>query len=159
MGRETRIDLDLVPTAKLRRLFPNLTNEARQTSPADDSYNCIAWAAGDTEHHWWPVDYPTNGVVWPIDADDSIEGFVRAFETLGFGICGTGEFESGYEKIAMFVNADGPSHMSRQLPSGKWTSKMGMVLEDIEHPTVDEICGTQYGQVSRYMKRPMPWTN
>lgn len=27
-----------------------------QTSPADDRYNCIAWAAGATDRGWWPGD-------------------------------------------------------------------------------------------------------
>jgi len=33
--------------------FPRLTAARyRVTSPATTDYNCVAWAAGDTEH-WW----------------------------------------------------------------------------------------------------------
>jgi hypothetical protein len=148
-----------VPTPTLRTLFPALSVDAQQTSDQDDSYNCIAWAAGDTDHKWWPVDYPTNGVVWPVDAEDSVAGFVRAFRTLSYEVCGDGAFESGYEKLALYVDSAGqPSHMARQLPSGHWTSKIGD-LEDIEHVTPEEVCGVQYGAITAYMKRPMPWTN
>jgi hypothetical protein len=38
---------------RLEALFPRLRGTAyRITSPASEVYNCIAWAAGDTEH-WW----------------------------------------------------------------------------------------------------------
>ncbi|HEY7428267.1 MAG TPA: hypothetical protein VH682_28795 [Gemmataceae bacterium] len=37
-------------------LFPRLNGTAyRITSPASDVYNCIAWAAGETNRWWWPV--------------------------------------------------------------------------------------------------------
>jgi hypothetical protein len=40
--------------------FPRLTPENhRTTSPAAIDYNCVAWAAGDTENWWQP------GVFWP----------------------------------------------------------------------------------------------
>jgi len=44
-----------------------------------------------------------------------------------------------------------PTHVARQLPSGRWTSKMGF-LEDIEH-TVDALRGFYYGAVTQILKR------
>lgn len=40
----------------------------------------------------------------------------------------------------------------RQLPDGKWTSKLG-ALEDIEHDRLDALEGDDYGRVVAYMKR------
>jgi hypothetical protein len=35
--------------------FPRLTpGNHRVTSPATPAYNCVAWAAEDTEHWWQP---------------------------------------------------------------------------------------------------------
>jgi hypothetical protein len=43
-------------------------------------------------------------------------------------------------------------HASRQLPSAKWTSKLGG-SEDIEHDTPDDVAGGIYGEVVQIMKR------
>ena len=138
----------------LRGLFPALSQDAVETSPQDDSYNCIAWAGGDTERWWWPGDFPTDATHWPIpSADETVEGFVEAFRSLGYETCDDGFLEKGFEKVALYADTDGlPTHMARQLSSGKWTSKMGE-LEDIEHPTSEELCGDSYGVITRYMKR------
>ena len=138
----------------LRRAFPRLSADAVVTSPQDDAYNCIAWAGGDTERVWWPTDFPTYGVHWPIEpTDNTITGFIEAFRSLGYEPCGDGSLEDGYEKVALYTNRDGnPLHMARQLPSGAWTSKMGQA-EDMQHPTPDDLSGECYGKVARFMKR------
>jgi len=46
------------------------------------------------------------------------------------------------------------THAARQLPDGKWTSKLGQ-LEDITHGTTDVIEGGDYGEVVQFMKRPI----
>ncbi len=62
--------------------FPRLTPENhRVTSPAMIDYNCIAWAAGDTESWWEP------GVFWPIESPPDEYGIgilEAAFKSLGF---------------------------------------------------------------------------
>jgi hypothetical protein len=66
----------------LRTLFPGLrTTPFRVTSPADDKYNCIAWAANDTSNWWWVP--PT---VWPPTAarELTLDAFTAAFHTLGY---------------------------------------------------------------------------
>jgi hypothetical protein len=70
-------------------------------------------------------------------------------------VCGQADLEPGFEKIAPFADADGlPTHAARQLPGGRWTSKLGE-LEDIEHD-LNDVAGTAYGTVVQIMKRPLP---
>jgi hypothetical protein len=121
-------------------------------------YNCIAWAAGKTDNWWWPVNVP--GAFWPIPIDPidpiTIDQFVMAFETKGFLRCEHSRFESGFEKIAIYVdNTNEPTHAARLLPDGVWTSKLGKG-EDIEHETLDALQGRIYGRAQAFLKRPNP---
>jgi hypothetical protein len=138
----------------IEALFPGLTRKSyRVTSPATDVYNCIAWAAQRVSEWWWPFDAP--GHFWPTGAakTESIPAFHDAFATLGYAICGDAESESGFEKIAIFADGNGiPTHASRQLPNGRWTSKLGR-LDDIEHDLLD-LAGLEYGTVVLIMRRP-----
>src|SRR5262249_6606580 len=48
----------------LELVFPNLTGtDYRVTSPADDAYNCLAWAAAESDRWWWPD--ALGGYYWP----------------------------------------------------------------------------------------------
>jgi len=121
------------------------------TSDSADEYNCIAWAANDTERWWWP--HPD--AYWPtgIPRVETLENFIRVFQSLGYEPCEDGALEDGYSKVAIYLNAQGiPTHMARQLLSGKWTSKLGEAW-DIEHQTVQGVEGKTYGQVGQYLKR------
>lgn len=80
--------------------------------------------------------------------------FQEAFQSLGFGVCQKEDLESGFEKIALFADDNVPEHAARQLPNGRWTSKLGE-LEDIEHGLHD-LEGVEYGKVVMLMKRPIP---
>ena len=65
------------------------------------------------------------------------------------------EAEEGYEKLALFVNAQGkPTHAARSLPNLAWTSKLGNG-EDIQHPTAESVGGRTYGSIALFMKRPV----
>jgi hypothetical protein len=44
------------------------------------------------------------------------------------------------------------THAARQLPTGKWTSKLGKA-EDIEHDSPDDVAGGIYGEVVLFMRR------
>jgi hypothetical protein len=138
----------------LENLFPRLrVNAFRITSPADDDYNCIAWAAGKMNDWWWPLGDPDKSV-WPSDArrEETVPAFRDVFASLGYAVCSNEEVESGYEKVALFATeADVPTHAARQLLNGRWTSKLGF-LEDIEHKLHD-LEGTEYGSVVLIMKR------
>ena len=85
---------------------------------------------------------------------ETLEAFRHAFATLGYMDCDHGELEAGYEKIAIFALSGVPKHAARQLPSGRWTSKLGK-MEDIEH-TLHDVTGTVYGGVVHVMRRPLP---
>ena len=117
-------------------VFPGLRDsEYRATSPATRDYNCIAWAAGDTRRWWWPNhDADNDAVYWPpgVPKEETLEAFAAAFATLGHSPCSGEEIEAGFEKIALFAKGEAPTHAARQLPSGRWTSKLGL-REDIEH--------------------------
>jgi hypothetical protein len=140
----------------IESLFPRLRGANYQiTSPADPRYNCIAWAAGNSTNWWWPELDVENGY-WPtgIAHEVSLNAFVAAFAALGYVPTDSEAVEPGWERIALFAVADGtPSHAARQLPNGRWTSKLGK-LADIEHELHD-LTGTEYGAVVQIMKRPL----
>jgi hypothetical protein len=124
----------------------------RETSPATPTYNCIAWAAGEDFRWWWP----THGVYyWPKAAplEETVESFVLAFRSLSYETCDNGDLERGWDKVAIYADDDSaPTHMARQLPNGKWTSKLGSDV-DIEHTMPHEVEGPLYGRVVRFLKR------
>jgi hypothetical protein len=138
----------------LEQEFLHLKNEYYLvTSDATDEYNCIAWAANDTERWWWP--HPD--AYWPpsLPCIATLENFIRAFQTLGYEPCEDGTLETGWTKVAIYLNAQGiPTHMARQLPSGQWTSKLGEAW-DIEHQSVLGVEGNIYGQVGQYLKQSL----
>ena len=133
-----------------RNAFPSL-QDFQETSPWDTRYNCIAWAAGVNDDWWWP-----NGVnYWPPGAplDISVSAFVAAFAILGYEPCDDGSLEEGAEKVALYALPSGRvTHAARQLPTGRWTSKLGKA-EDIEHGSPAELEGEVYGAVVAYMRR------
>ena len=143
--------------ASIRAEFPRLNKATFYlTSPEDPLYNCIAWAADDTTRWWWPVDYPLQmtKAYWPANVErrEDLAAFVAAFATLGYEPCADGALERGFEKVALFANAQRtPQHAAKQLPSGNWSSKLG-VHEDISH-TVYGLEGSQYGDVVQYLRR------
>lgn len=134
----------------LRDLFPNLTDENHElTSPKTIKYNCIAWAATNTQRWWQP------GVFWPVESsrdDHGIGALVLAFKKLGFDECSHGALEDGFEKLAIYGSALAYTHAARQLANGKWTSKLGQ-LEDITHDTPEVIAGSDYGEVVQFIER------
>ncbi len=143
---------------EIEQIFPGLRGRNYQvTSPRDDAYNCIAWAAGDTADWWWPDEggRPKSSR-WPAGVPRvlTLEAFREAFATLGYAVCEREEAEPGFEKIALFALTGMPKHAARQLPNGRWTSKLGP-MEDIEHELHD-LTGMVYGSVVLVMKRPVP---
>jgi hypothetical protein len=138
----------------LEDLFPGLRGQAYEVkSPKDGRYNCIAWAAGDDLRWWWPD--PGGEDVWPsrVPRVETLEAFRRAFATLGYEACDHEYPEEGYEKVALFAREGTPRHAARQLPNGRWTSKLGS-REDIEHGLHD-LTGLVYGSVILVLKRSL----
>lgn len=143
-------------TRRIRGLFPGLRKgEWRVTSPETNRYNCISWAADPSHHRWWWPD-PLYTDYWPqgVRRDPSPEAFEEAFATLGFSPTQDESLEPGVEKVAFFVKPDGlVSHAARQLPNGRWTSKLGPI-EDIEHDSLRAVEGQEYGTLGFVMARP-----
>ncbi len=125
--------------------FPNLhPGNYRITGPADETYNCIAWAAGIDSAPWEPVS---------ASGHYTTTALIDAMQSVGFVPCADGSLEDGVEKIAIYTDVHEYMHAARQLDSGKWTSKMGKG-ERIEHDTPQDLAGPAYGQVTAFMKRP-----
>ena len=140
----------------LHEVFPGLLGTRyRVTSPADRDYNCIAWAAEDTDDWWWPQ--PDARAYWPpgVTCALTVAAFEEAFASLGYTPCATEEYEVGCEKVALYATADGrPTHMARQLSDGQWTSKLGEQV-DLEHE-LHALAGDLYGSVVRILRRACP---
>jgi hypothetical protein len=138
----------------LEDLFPGLQPGTYWiSSPVDEDYNCIAWSVGNTRQWLWPGDPGFS--FWPttIPRAETLAAFDALFASYGFTPCPSDEFEAGFEKVALFGRPDGrPTHAARQLPSGKWASKLGK-SEDIEHD-LRAIEGDVYGRVVRIYRRP-----
>ena len=79
------------------------------TSPKTPNYNCVAWAAGETNRPWWPIPYDTAPYYWPLGEqdDESLEVFIECFKSLGYEICDDENFEEGFEKVAIYIDEEG----------------------------------------------------
>lgn len=133
-------------------LFPNVDNAQFEiTSPRDFTYNCIAWAANDNGRWWWPGDNPF--MFWPKGCErvEAKDAFIAAFGTIGYSESTYVEESERYEYVAIFFLDSVPTHASRQLKNGSWTSKLGEEW-DISH-SIDGLNGTEYGEPDIYMKR------
>jgi hypothetical protein len=139
----------------LEQLFPSLRGSHYEvTSPIDPRYNCVAWALGDTAR-WWEK-FPFSGYYWPSQGETSetVDGWMLVFAMHGYSVCDAGEWERGFEKIAIYTTTDGePQHVARQLDSGQWSSKLGGA-QDIIHPSLEAIECPEYGSARVFMRRP-----
>jgi hypothetical protein len=139
-------------TDPLAAAFPLLRSEDfLTTSEATKDYNCIAWAAGQTDAWWWPDDHKQ--AYWPEGAprEETLEAFFQTFGLLGYVPCQDDQLESGQEKVALYALNGKPTHAARQLPDGQWTSKLGKEV-DITH-TLRGLEGPRYGKVAAFLKR------
>jgi hypothetical protein len=78
--------------------------------------------------------------------------FVKAFATLGYTSAEGEMLEDGYDRVALYAKDGRVSHAARQVPDGRWTSKLGYDL-DIEHG-LRGLEGPLYGHVVQILKRP-----
>jgi hypothetical protein len=131
--------------------FPKLASSPHKvTSPKTAAYNCIAWAAADTSRWWWPD--PFFQYYWPPLAkrEETLAVFITVFKSLGYLEMNIDPTSPG-EKVALYALGGSPTHAARQLPSGRWTSKLGPE-EDIEHE-LTAIEGPTYGSVAIVLGR------
>jgi hypothetical protein len=139
----------------LDKAFPKLKADgARKTSESTQQYNCIAWSAERDVHWWWEPVPREPWERWPegVPDDYSFDSFVILFEKLGYEKCDNHRLESDFEKVALYSDARGFTHVASQLASGAWTSKLGP-LEDIEHNSAEALEGASYGQVKQVLRR------
>jgi hypothetical protein len=132
-------------------LFPSLSEGGFRTISSEDGrYNCVAWAAGRNDE-WWDV---PPGYHWPADVqrNSKLESLINLYESLGFVRGADESFEQGFDKVAVYGDRYLWTHAARQLPNGKWTSKIGS-MEDIEHDTLMGLCGDEYGSVMEILRR------
>ena len=100
----------------------------------------------DNETPYWPGGVPR---------EETLTAFTAAFATLGYEVADSETWEPGFDKVALFADAQGiPTHAARQLAQGRWTSKLGL-SEDIEH-NLHDVSGSIYGVVVRVLRRPTP---
>lgn len=136
----------------LKQSFPRLkSTKYKITSPCDPSYNCIAWAAEDTSV-WWEPD-PMGNYYWPmgIPREYSLEAYRAVYELIGYNEVSGEELEPEFQKVAVYAIGNKPTHASRQLDSGNWSSKLGKNV-DIEH-TLQGVVGHNYGDVKVILKK------
>ena len=145
---------------EILKAFPELIKDVnfKISSKQSIKYNCIAWAALFEDRWLWPPGgYSLDGVVffWPsgIEASEKIETFIRLFESYGYEICISSDYEEGYRKIALFQDDIGDcTHAARQKGDGLWTSKLGCE-HDIEHKMPHSIEGLNYGKIAQFMRK------
>jgi len=129
------------------------------TSDATSEYNCLAWAVGDEDSWWAPID--GDGISWPdhLPREWTRETVQAALATAGYEPCQDGALIDGVEKAALYADEENITHIARQLPDGRWTSKLGSDC-DIEHDLealegFDDGPGIyRYGRVVAFMSRP-----
>jgi len=114
-------------------------------SHATPNYNCIAWAAEEDDRWWWPDSF--GDCYWPesVPRRRSLESFIEAYKSLNYDICFDMRLESGFKKIAIYVDGNNlPTHAARQLADGVWTSKLGQFC-DVEHDFIEEWVDSNVG--------------
>lgn len=136
--------------------FPNLTQaDYTVTSCATPKYNCVSWAVGDIGQKW-VSGAVVRGYYWPpgVGTDDTPDQWAEIFRRHGYDLADNSDHEIGFEKVAIYADAEGAQHVARQLQDGNWSSKLGN-LSDIEHARL-EVLEEQYGKVARILKRRRP---
>lgn len=114
---------------RLKISFPGLRTDKRfdVTSKASSKYNCIAWAYNIDNKWMWPNTGKfifLDGVhFWPTKEIQpaTIDSFMKAFQLIGYECCDNGEFEEGYQKIALYAkpsNWNECTHAARQKRDG-----------------------------------------
>jgi hypothetical protein len=132
--------------------FPNMTSHnSKCTSDATKDYNCIAWALDKNDVWCWPD--ANRYCYWPIqNRSATLAAFIEMFAKFGYKCCESDVLEEGFQKIVIYIKNGNPTHASRQLKNGKWTSKLGEEF-DIEHDNPEVLNGPAYGMAEIIMKR------
>lgn len=136
----------------LSQAFPQLTDIVnKKTSDATPLYNCIAWAFGDNTRHWWPNAARS---FWPLATQglSPMEAFMAWFSADGWTLTTDDSFSAEFIKVALYSKNGDPTHASRLIGDGVWTSKLGPFI-DISHGFLD-LNGPEYGSVHNIFMKP-----
>jgi hypothetical protein len=147
---------DLSSLEKIEFHFPLLAGGVgyTDTSDATNEYNCLAWALGINWTRYDPEPQCAGYYWFPgVERKWNERNIRQIFQNHGYEEADNYDLEDGYEKIVFYISADGePQHFSRQLPNGRWTSKLGD-LNDIEHDTLECIAVEDYGRPQVVLQR------
>jgi len=144
----------------LEQRLPRLASSRYEvTSDATNRYNCLAWALGDATRWWAPVD--GERTYWPAEVprEWSLATVQAVLQLEGFAPCEGGALAEGTGKVALYADEVSATHVARQLPNGRWTSKLGSDC-DIEHELEalegfdDSPVAYRYGRIVAFMSRP-----
>ena len=145
------LDLNTLIALKFPRLKASGAYEQR--SFPDKNYNCIAFAAGDTNRWWWPIGRAGN--YWPLGSprEETVATFVSAFESIGYTICSDGATDTGHHKVVLYAKVGLPTHAARQeSDTTMWLSKLGQSY-DIAHQYIEDVGGDEYGEPVLFLRR------
>ena len=143
---------------ELKVCFPKLRPDNHiPRSHSTARYNCVAFVNGD-KRHWWQPGQHGGRFRWPADIKqhDTLAAWTELFLKDGYVVTDNQTVESGYEKIAIYVDPETalPSHVAKS-DGVTWMSKLGKG-QDIEHSSLDILSGAsqdEYGTVTVVLKR------
>lgn len=150
---------EFLQIGSLEQHLPGLASSRYEvTSDATNRYNCLAWALGDATRWWAPVD--GQRIYWPAEVprEWSLAAVQAVLRIEGFALCEDGAPFEGVEKVALYADEVTMTHVARQLPNGRWTSKLGSDC-DIEHEleALEGFDGSpdayRYGHIVAFMSR------
>jgi uncharacterized protein (UPF0297 family) len=135
----------------VRTKFPYLQH-CRVTRNIDRNYNGVAWAMFDRNKYWDPD--PFHQFYWPTHLlrERTLRVFEQLFEDHEYEYTDNFQFESGYEKIVIYVLDGQPTHVARQEDFDKWTSKMDR-CEEINHLNPCILESEKLGNIATILKR------
>ena len=144
-------DPDAQARAAIEQEFPGLrVTPWRISSPTDPAYNCFAHSFGDNQMRWLPFG---QFEWWPHRVPRSYElaSFLALARHQGFEPCDDGDMQPGFTKVAFYGSRDRVRHAARQLPDGRWQSKLGLD-HDIEHDLL-ALVGEEYGSLLAVVRK------
>jgi hypothetical protein len=131
-----------------------LDQNYRRTSNPSINYNGLAWALGTMQRNFDPQKIA--GYYWPpgIPREQNITSYLKVLESQKYDLIAADDrLEEGWEKIAVYVNAEGePRHFAHQLEDGKWESKLADLI-DIVHDDLECLEGDHFGRVNCVVMR------
>jgi hypothetical protein len=133
------------PTQKSNFLnwFPNLRNW-QITASATGTYNCISWSVGVTNQWLWP--------------GNTVAAFDAFYASYGWTPSATGKREYQKRKVALWADASGCTHGSRETYDCDWHESKCGSAERVMHDKFQMQGGT-YGNIIKYYEKYDPNAN